>query len=436
MTGLSRRAWLKLAATSVLLPLFARSTCSPMTARADGRARTRLILLMQSNGVSRRGFFPDPATGASAILEPILSSARLRSRTVVVKGVSLAGGGAGNEHDHGYAGLYSGYRTVGTFEDPWGNGPSIDQVLAGRMSFDVPIPTLNCGVMATGSPPFKDHRGSFSYLGPRRQIPTERDPYKLYRRFFSPRSSPEEAARRLAERRSVLDHGVRDLARLRGRLGAAEREKLDLHESAIRAYERQLERLDALACGTHEPATAGLDVGAEDNVPALMDMMMDFVVLALSCGLTQIVTFPLSHAGERWRYRWLGMDIDSHDDLAHKDDGLDDDVTARLVRIDRWYAERVARFALALDAIPEGEGTMLDNTILVWGNEMANGQHGVQDLPLVLLGRPRATSGRLLVDEGKQPHHRLGCSLMDAMGAPQPGFGESPTCGLLQGVRF
>ena len=430
---MSRRTLLSLAGASLLLP---------HVARADDARPMRLVILMQANGVSQKRFWPD-ASGTSPILDPILSSPRLRARTTVVKGLFNHAGGAGNPHDQGYPGLWTGMRSVGTFFDPWGAGPSIDQQIAKRVRLDVPFPTLNCGVLASSSPLFKDHRKSFAYLAERQPIPTETDPARLFRRLFAPGETPAIAQRRITQQSSVLDFGAKDLARLRSNLGKDERDKLDVHASAIRDYERRMSliasRPRAGRCAAPSPPVSGLDVHNEKNVPVLLPAMLDLVALALACDLVRVVTMPIGLAAASWRYDWLGIGVSSHDDIAHKDDGTNDVVTGQLVQIGRWHAEHVARLALALDALPSSNGrTRLDDTLIVWSNELATGQHSLDDIPLTLVG---GAAGRLkpaggLVDAGPQTYHRLGCTMLGLMGAPSAGFGEEPACGVLQGLTL
>jgi len=403
---------------------------------------------MQSNGTTQANFWPTSTLTDSKVLAPILDDANLRSKTTVVKGLYNSDGGAGNGHDFGFAGLWSGYKTIGPFHDPWGNGPSIDQVCKQKLSFHEPNPTLNCGVLASATAPFKNHRTSFSYLGPRRQVPTETNIFKLYATFFSPpiggpgANRDTTALQRLRQNRSVLDYVREDLRQLKPRLPAAERPRLEVHETALRDLERRLTL--ALTPNAGRPPWCDLvsapeqhpDLMLEENVPLFMRWMFDFVAEAVACGLVRIVTFPMGNCGEKWYFSWLGINQNSHDTLAHADSGTNEDVTAKLLKINRWYAEQVAYLARKLDAIPEGGGTALDNTLIVWGNEIATGPHTMEDLPVVLMGK---ASGRLrktgrLIDNGPQTYQRLGTSVLRLMGVPADGLGESPTCGPLVGL--
>jgi hypothetical protein len=440
---MSRRDWLRTAGAAGALFPFLRPRPAA-AAPAPG-----LILLMQSNGTGQSNFWPAPGTFTSPILEPILGDPTLAPYTTVCKGLINHSGGSGNGHDQGFAGLYSGWRSAGTFNDPWGSGISLDQLLKKKLPLGEPFPTLNCGVLASDTPPFKAHRRSFSYTGPQQQIPTEIDPYKLYTQFYAlgaaAGSDPVAAAkRRLLYKRTVLDFVNADLKTLRQRVGAADRDRLDAHETALREMEHRLSATLSPGAGipvrcTGIPApTEGLDVEAEDNVPRLISMMFDVLALALSCQLTRVVTFQFGNGGEKWYFRWLGINENSHDDIAHKDDGKNEAVTAKVLKMNVWYAQQVAYLARALARLPAAEGTVLDNSLVVWGNELATGLHTLDNIPVVLLGK---AAGRLknpgqVIDQGLQDYHRLGTSLLNLMGVPATGFGESPDCGLLQGLAL
>jgi hypothetical protein len=408
---------------------------------------------MQSNGTNQPAFWPAvPGSLSSPILDPLVGDPDLAARTTLVKGLFNNAGGSGNGHDHGFVGLYSGYRSVGSYNDPWGPAISIDQTLRKTLTFSEPFPTLNCGVLASDIPPFKAHRRSFSYAGPRQQIPTEVDPYKLYALFFgagkvATGGDPVAAAkRRLEQKRTVLDYVTGDLKALRDGplLGTVDRQRLQAHETALREMERRLAATllpDAgrpARCVSARGPALGLDIAAEDNVPALVAAMFDFLALALSCGLTRIVTFQFGHGGEKWYFRWAGINENTHDDVAHRDDGGNPEAAAKVVKMNAWYAAQVAALATPLVQLPEGEGTVLDNTLIVWGNELATGPHGLDDIPVVLLG---SASGRIkrtgyVVDGGKQDYHCLGTTLLNLMGVPATGFGESPDCGTIRGLEI
>jgi len=429
-----RRDLLRACGVTLLVPPFLRSAFAERT-----HGTTRLVVLMQPNGTHQPAFWPDPVTRSSPILDPILSNPALAAKTLLVKGVANTTVGLGNEHDRGYSSLWTGVAPVGTMEDSFGGGPSIDQLLKQALAPRVRFPTLNAGVLAADVAPKNGHRRSFSYFGPKQQVPTLVDPLRLYAALFpdTGTSGPGPTAeQRLVMKRSVLDHAARDLDTLSARLGPNERRKLDAHATALREYEARLTGVLAERSGTcRTPAApAALDVNQEANVPVLTDLMLDLVALALGCNLTHIVTFSLGLCGSQWRYRWLGIDKDGHEEIAHLDtlDGSNVPIAEAMIAINRWIAERVARFVTQLDATPDEGGSVLDRSLVVWANEMGTGFHSLENLPIVLLGR---ASGRItqsfVVDRGPQSHHRLGTSVLRWMGVEADGFGEQPESGAL-----
>jgi hypothetical protein len=177
----------------------------------------------------------------------------------------------------------------------------------------------------------------------------------------------------------------------------------------------------------------------EAFIPELVDTMIDLAAVALGCGLTRIATLQLGYCGGKWGFAWEGINIQFHDYIAHQDTsdaGSTPENTARIVLANRYYASRVARLATALDAVPEGGGTLLDNTLVVWGNELGRGDHNQDNVPIVLLGltgQGLPTGGRV-VDAGTQPMNRLGCTILNLMDHPCAGFGDVPDCGVFAGL--
>src|SRR5262249_26256672 len=156
-----------------------------------------------------------------------------------------------------------------------------------------------------------------------------------------------------------------------------------------------------------------------------------------SCDVTRVVTLQLGYAGAKWLFAWEGVNTNHHD-LAHQDvsdAGVKPDVTAKLVTVNRWVATQVATLARRLAAIPEGDGSLLDHTLIVWGNELARGDHRLENIPVAFIGSAGgAIAPGLLVDQGPQPFQRVGTTILRAMGLDAPGFGDAPDCGPLPGV--
>lgn len=442
----SRRDLLKAAGATLCVPAFLRSSFAQSQDRPPN-----LVLMMQDNGTVQDSFWPKQGEFNSPILDELLSQPELAARTTLLKGINYRAfrRPAGNAHDQGFHGLYSGYDSVqGQGNDKFGGGISIDHTLARDGNLDRPIAKIHCGVHAANYKAINAGRVSFSALGENQHAPTELDIYALYDRVFGSNqaaSNGEAAALRLSQQRSVLDAVSGDLMALQQRLGASERQKVDVHLSAVRDFEQGLAAFQANVgsnCGNVVPSQLGVKStgqGNEENAPALLRLFMEFIANAVACDMVGVLSFQLGRGGEHFHYDWLnieGMPSDAHDFVAHKDNG-DRNIRRINTEIKRWYTSLAADLASRLQAVPAGEGqTALDKSLTVWGNAIATGPHGQNDMPVVLLGGANGRLGRtgFMVDEGGQQHHRLGATLLNIMGIRSDGFGQFPECGVLNGL--
>jgi len=413
--------------------------------------KKRLVLVMSSNGTQQDNFWPH-RDFRSPILEPLLSVPALARRTTLVRGVFYPrdlNGAEGNEHDVGFARLYSGARVLPIGTAPWAGAASIDHVIGKKWGVD----PLNLAVLSSLITPYPkpgfNHRRSFSYLAPGVQRYGYVDPFDAYSALFgSPEESTAEAQRRLVQRKSALASPRQELEEMRTRLGRLEREKLDLHVQAVDELEQRLGKMTSrndIVCGARPPRPRHYREEAPDllrsdesAIPELTETMIGLIAAAFACDLTRVATLQLGYGGNRWMYDWEGIHLDAHEGLAHKDhkdEGDDPVVTEMLVRVHRWNAQQIASLAKKLDAIPEGDGTMLDNTLIVWGSELGRGDHSLENVPIVFVGGAGGEiAGGRLIDEGPQTFQRVGCTILRAMGENVSGFGDTPSCGPLDHI--
>jgi uncharacterized protein DUF1552 len=445
-----RRALQALAAIPATLPL-ARKLWATDVAPAP----KRLILLMQNNGTQQANFWPD-ANLSSRILDSLFTDPKtgqpngLKAKTNVVKGVYVPydrNGTNGNEHDMGFARMFSGEKLVSVAGQPWGGGASVDQILAQEWGVD----SLTLAVLASRVEPYPkpgfDHRRSFSYLGPATLKYPRQDPLEVYGDLFPGSGGPggPTPSARLKLRQSVLDATAGNLSEISMRLGPGERAKVDYHLTAIRNVENALAGGIAKACAGQPSAPTDylkLDPNAEISVdtyiPQMVGSMIELAAASLVCGLKSIVTLQLGFCGGKWSFDWKGIGMDLHT-LAHldtSDAGSTPENTERLVLANQYYASCVAKLAALLDAVPEGDGTVLDNTTLVWANEQGRGDHNQANVPIVLIGKAGGAlpRGGRLIDAGPQVFNRLGCTILNLMGKPAAGFGDIPDCGVFEGL--
>lgn len=420
-------------------------------ADAGGPPR-RLVFFFSSNGTIRESWLPTMAAGKLA-LSPILSPLeKHKSKLIVVDGLAhnvILEKGDRSGHSAGMNTVLTGRKCKSI--DPQvplrslATGISLDQHLAPTVGADTKLRTLEVGIQVQ---PYSSDNSALSYSGPLAPILAECSPYRVFDRLFKgfsePNSAPNPAAEEaLADRKSVLAAVSKNLDAVKGRLSQEDRIKMDAHLGAVSSIEHSLTTgVGAGAAQTCSKPELGapLDIWKNDNIPALAKLQIDLMVMALACDLTRIGTIQFGRAGAAHRFNWLGPEFafdpslavtdqaKGFHALAHKE--ADPVSRSKLVKIHTWYAGQLAYFLDKLSAIPEAGGTMLDNTLVVWINELGTGgSHSHEQTPWVLAGNVRGLlkTGQLASFPG-QPHNRMLLTLCHAMGVPTDAFGDPDYC--------
>jgi hypothetical protein len=389
----------------------------------------------------------------SAIHQPLQA---MRSKLVVPWGLKLTAGGAGENHAFGMAGLW----TASTLQGPsagadfdggngnrtgWGSGPSIDQVIAKAFGPNMPYQralddvapetayrSVQLGVECLN--PTSLNR--MIYDGADKPLHPEVNPQSAFDRLFrnvTPSASPEpmpEPDAGAAERERVVSG---DLQRLRTRLGSEDYAKVDQHLEALAAIER---RINAGAGGAVGGGTTAMLSCSKPSAPsgqgydAQLQQMSDIAVAALACDVTRVMSLQWSYAFSHIRHSWIGLG--DHHNYSH--DGQDR--RSELTQIDQWYAEQLLYLLQQLDSVPEGNGTLLDNTLVVCGRELGSTAHRMERAPFVLAGGSALglVNGRWLDVDGEE-HVKLLVSIGRLMGLDIDGFGNRlPSSGPLVGL--
>ncbi|MEZ4473522.1 MAG: DUF1552 domain-containing protein [bacterium] len=389
------------------------------TAHAQGVAPRRLLTFFSPNGTIHRHWRPtggerDFVLPPGSILEPL---GPWRDRLVIVDGLDFF---TGDNHEGGQAAMLTNQGGAATPT----RGMSLDQYVASRIGADDRFSSLELGVLTDlwGS----GRQTRISYRGPGELVHPDADPRRAFDRLFADLAGgPAAAARRRARRLSVLDVARAELADLHQRVGQLERRKLEAHLEALRGVERGLAEGGG-GCGAPTPPDA-LAPGDNDNAPAILAAQLDLAVLALACGMTRVATVQLSHTVSPLVFRWAG-NSDQHHSLSHADDSQVEAV-GQFVAAERWVA---GQFGALLDRLagtpdPEGEGSLLDNTVVLWAKEMGDSRaHVCQSVPFVLAGGG-LRGGRYLRYPGES-HARLLVSICQQLGLDNDTFGD-PTTG-------
>jgi hypothetical protein len=303
-------------------------------------------------------------------------------------------------------------------------GISLDQVIANHWAGQTAYGSLEFGVGAPGNLPYF-HKG----IG--QPLPAENSPSAMFERLYQDLvgADPAELAARLHRREQVLTAVKAQLAHVRPKLGQEDRTKLDTHEASLDGL------LQALAGGGVGDTCAPPNVDlADSSTPAVARAQIDMLAMALACDLTRVASLTF---GDFQDWPWLpGVSLPSGwHDLVHAGPGLLAD-RAALEATYGWYGDQLALLLAALDAIPEGDGTLLDHTLVVYGNIFSAGSaHSPYGKTYLLAGGGAGLVGGRNLSFGGAPHGELFTALLQGLGFDDETFGDPAFCsGPLAGV--
>lgn len=442
---ISRRSLLRGGGVALTLPFL--EALAPRTSQAATTAARRLVIFHFGNGCHIPDFAP-AQVGDGWIPSPILEGVAEHAPWInVLSGLSneaaaeAAAPGSGDKHERDFASMLTGAPITPT----GAGGISVDQLAAQHLPG--PLGSLVVGVTARNHV----HNGRYSWAGPDSPVAPQTDPVQLWTTLFAEAQlDPLQAERLAAERGAVLDAVREDIVDLHGRLGSDDRLRLDEHLGAIEQLSAGLGVLSCEAPSTPE------DLALQDDTlrPQRGRALMDLCVMALRCELSSVVAFSLGSTGGAHTYPFLGISDGDHD-ISHMDMRIETE-RAKYRDVTRWKIEQIGYLLEALQAAPgsTGEGSLLDETIVVGLSEMSRGgSHSAHSLPVLVAGGPMLT-GRHVVypcDPSTAfypglPETATWCSgtandtrlsdlwltVLQALGIDTPSFGDSR--GVLEGL--
>jgi hypothetical protein len=258
------------------------------------------------------------------------------------------------------------------------------------------------------------------YAGPNRPIAPIDEPQTMFNKLYGQRKDQESV-------RSVLDDVQADLAKLRSKVSTEDRRLLDEHEALVGEFEQQL-----APTSSYNHIVPKIDSKLEDsndNIPTLTRMQMDLMLHAIQADFARIYTFQFTNSVGQAKMRWLGIEEDHHG-LSHEPDS-NQEAVEKLTKINIWYCEQIAYLAQKLAETPEpgGTGSMLDNTTILWTNELGKGNsHTLENIPFVLLGGGLGFRMGRSLKYKSVPHNRLLMSLAHGFGHQIARFGNENYC--------
>ena len=311
-------------------------------------------------------------------------------------------------------------------------GVSVDQIAAQRVGDQTVLPSLELTadagprVGACDSGYACAYQFNIAWRSETMPVMPEGDPRQVFERLFGDASggldSQQARTRRAMFNKSILDFVADDAKRLQSRVGRNDKRKLDEYLTAVRDIEKRVE----LAAKSAPRVPSGLRAPeGYDGFEQHVRLMFDMLALAFQTDSTRVSTFIMSHEGSNRSYPEIGVN-DGHHNLSHHfgDAGNIEKIT----RINTFHARQFAYFLDKLKSIKEGDGNVLDNSMIVYGSGLGDGnRHNHDDLPVLLAGRGGGTitAGRHLKTSGNMPLNNLFLSMLDRMGAPTDRFGDS-----------
>ncbi len=432
---ISRRQTLKGIGVSLGMPLLEAMRPQPLFASPQSAwtPPVRGAFIFFPNGVIMPAWRPVQQTESGPLPETLLPLQEMQSDVNIITGLAqdngrAKGDGAG-DHARCAASFLTGAHPVKTSGAGIRVGVSVDQVAAEQVGRQTRLASLELGIEPGRNSGDCDsgyscaYSSNISWKTPTTPMAKEIVPRMVFERMFGSDDDADGRQRRAAYRRSVLDLVAEDAARLRPRLGVPDRHKLDEYFSSVRTVERSIENAEQL--GPLRRPEMELPDGVPEDRQQHIRLMYDLMVLAFQTDTTRVATFMLGNAGSNCPYSMVGVN-DGHHHLSHHQN--DPEKMDKIQRIDRFLVEQFAYFLGRMKSVPEGDGTLLDHAVVLYGSGISDGNHHLHDdLPVLLAGRGGGAirSGRHIHLAHETPMNNLFLSMLDAMKAEVEKIGDS-----------
>ena len=431
--ALPRRSFLRGMGATLALP-FLDAMVPALSAAAPGPGRvTRLGFVYAPNGTYLPNFHP-ATTGKGYEMTPVLQALEpFRNDMVVLSGLSNKGAETQSEgggvHTRVHTAWLSGVRPKKTEGADIEAGTSIDQMAAAKIGADTPLRSLQLsldhenivGSCENGYSCVYQH--TYSWSAPTTPMPMESNPRAVFERLFGEGGSPKEQAARLKRDRSVLDLAMADMARLQKRLGVRDRVMVDEYLDSVRDVEQRIQRAERQSKVSPMPI-ADPPVGVPDSFDDHARLMFDLELLAFQSDVTRVVAFQISRELNGRPYPWIGVP-EGHHAVSHHQ--MDPVKIAQGAKINAYHVSLFARFLDRMKNTPDGDGSLLDHTLLLYGTGMGDSDHHTPvNLPAVVVGGGGAIAGgRHIQYPMHTPFTNLGLTLLHKVGVERERVADS-----------
>ena len=430
---LPRRTFLRGVGAALALPLLDGMLPA---GRAATASPLRLGIFYIPNGVIVRDWTPKtfgPDFEFSPILRPLEP---LRDRVLVLSGLNcepakaIRDEGQG-DHSRGPGSFLTGAHIKKSEGAEIRSGVSLDQIAAKELGKQTQVPSLEIGLDSSEFPGACDigyscaYSGTIAWRDATSPLPMENDPRRVFERLFgaSDSTDPRDRKMRLEQERSLLDSVMSDANRLAGKLGSGDRVKLSQYLDSVRDIERRVQLTEAQS-SRELPLMQQPSSGIPATFTEHVEIMSDLLLLAFQTDMTRIFTFMLGREQTGRVYPEIGVP-DGHHGLTHH--GGDPVKMAKVSKINAHQIEMLAKFAEKMRKTPDGDGSLLDHSMILYGGGISDGNlHNHNDLPILVVGSGGGIKGgRHLKYAPDTPLMNLGATLLGKMGIPFEHLGDA-----------
>ena len=432
---LSRRSVLRGVGVSMALPLLdAMVPAHTALAKTAAAAKARMAFVYFPHGAVMDKWTPTK-DGADFDLPPILAPLKpFQQHLTVISGMENKSAIAAPVHAI----------TPGTWlscveprisHDPLG-GVTIDQIAAKYISQDTPLPSLEIATEERGGEGSCDRNYGCSYgktvsfRTPTTPLPMEHNPRKLFQQLFGQGDTASERAALIREDASLIDLVSRDAADLKRTLGARDQALVSDYLETVREIERRVQQISTR--DTSKLALPDAPSGIPANFDEHIKLQFDLMALAFQANLTRVASFMMAAEVSNQPYNFIGI-ADAFHPLSHH--ANNPQKVDRLAKLQAWNTQAFARFVKQMSEMPDGEGTMLDNSIILFGSNMSDSNlHNHFPLPTAVLGKGAGAlrgNNHLRVPD-RTPLANLHVTLLERAGVPVDKLGDST--GVFSGI--
>ena len=392
--------------------------------------KQRLVVMFSPDGVVPWNFWPDQEGDAFTLKESLTPLAPFQKKMLALHGLNNRIKGDGDGHMRGIGCLLTGIELFpgniqGGSDTPagWAKGISIDQEIKNQLQANPDTRTrfgsLEFGVNVSDR---ADTWTRMVYAGPNRPIAPISNPHHMFKKLYGSEKDKQMIA-------SVLDDVREDLKKLAEKVSAEDRKLLEEHAAFVRETEKELTAVAKEKMAAPPPAPDASLRDENDSIPKLSRQQIELMVNSFKQDFARIASLQYTQSVGGAKFRWIGVTEGQHE-LSHKPD-KDEPAQAALTKINKWYCEELAYLCKRLEETPEpdGRGSLLDNTLIVWTNELGQGNsHTRNNIPFIAVGNGLDWKmGRSLKLKGV-PHNRFLLSLAHGFGHRLERFGNPEMC--------